>query len=138
MRIKHYANIDDKGKLTLSNPDAFKEELKKLSGKRVYVIVDTERQKRSNDQNEFYWGVALKLISDHTGHTCEELHDILKYKFLGTDEKKIAGETVKILKSTTRQKTDEFETYLESIRRFALLELNIKIALPNEIEVSDD
>lgn len=133
MKIKHYANIDDKGKLILSNPDTFKEELKKLSGKRVYVIVDTERQKRSNDQNEFYWGVCLKLISDHTGYTCEELHDILKYKFLGTDEKKIGSETVKILKSTTKLNTLQFEEYLGRIRDWASTKLNVIIPLPNEV-----
>ena len=138
LRIKHYANIDDKGKLILSNHDAFKEELKKLSGKRVYVIVDEEKPTRSNNQNRYYWSVVVGTLSNELGYTPEEMHEVLKTKFSPKDIKQIGAEQVVIPKSTTRQKTDEFETYLESIRRFALLELNIKIALPNEIEVSDD
>lgn len=138
LRIKHYANIDDKGKLTLSNPDAFKGELKKLSGKRVYVIVDEEKPTRSNNQNKYYWSVVVGTLSNELGYTPEEMHEVLKAKFSPKDIKQIGAEQVVIPKITTRQKTDEFETYLESIRRFALLELNIKIALPNEIEVSDD
>lgn len=138
LRIKHYANIDDKGKLILSNPDTFKEELKKLSSKRVFVIVDEEKPTRSNNQNKYYWSVVVGTLSNELGYTPEEMHEVLKAKFSPKDIKQIGAEQVAIPKSTTRQKTDEFETYLENIRRFALLELNIKIALPNEIEVNDD
>lgn len=133
MRIKHYGQVTDKGKLELSNPDAFRESVSKLAGKRVYVVVDTERQKRSNDQNEYYWGVVLKLISEHTGYTVNELHDIVRYYFLGAEEKTIAGETVKILKSTTKLNTLQFEEYLGRIRDWASTKLNITIPLPNGV-----
>ena len=133
MKIKHYGRVTDKGKLELSNPDGFKAEVSKLAGKRVYLTVQDDRPKRSNDQNEYYWGLCLKLISDHTGHTVDELHDILKYKFLGAEEKTIAGETVKILKSTTKLNTLQFEEYLGRIREWASTKLNVVIPLPNEV-----
>lgn len=137
MKIKHYANIDDKGKLNLSNPDSFKGELKKLSGKRVYVTVDEEKPTRSNNQNRYYWSVIVQTLANEIGYTPDEMHEVLKAKFSQKDIKQIGAEQVVIPKSTTRQKTDEFETYLESIRRFALLELQIKLPLPNEVEVEE-
>lgn len=133
MRIKHYGNIDELGKLHLSNPDSFKSELKKLAGRRVYILVDEERPNRSNNQNSYYWGVVLKLISEHTGYTPEELHDILKYKFLGVEDKKILNETVKVLKSTTKLNTLQFEEYLQRVRDWAQTKLNVFIPLPNEV-----
>lgn len=138
MKFKHFAIVDDKGKLELSNTDAFKNELLKFKGKRVYVIVDEEKQQRSINQNNYYWGVVVKILSNELGYTQEEMHEILKAKFSPKDVKEVAGEQIVIPKSTTKQKTDEFETYLEHIRRFALLQLNCKIPLPNEVDIQDD
>ena len=137
MKIKHYANIDDKGKLILSNPDSFKQELKKLSNKRVYVIVDEEKPTRSNNQNRYYWSVIVQTLANEIGYTPDEMHEVLKARFSPKDIKQLGVEQVVVPKSTTKQKTDEFEIYLENIRRFASLELQIKLPLPNEVEVEE-
>uniref|UniRef100_A0A6M3M676 Uncharacterized protein n=1 Tax=viral metagenome TaxID=1070528 RepID=A0A6M3M676_9ZZZZ len=138
MRYKHYAIVNEKGKLELSNPDTFKQEVLKFAGKRVYVVVDEEKQNRSTPQNNYYWGVVVKMLADELGYIPNDMHKILADDHAPKKILKVAGKDKVIAKSTTEMKTDEFETYLESIRRFASLELNCKIPLPNEVEVGDE
>jgi hypothetical protein len=133
LRIKHYGSIDDKGKLTLSNPDNFKSDLQKLKGKnRVYIVVDEEKPSRSSNQNKYYWSVIIGTLSSELGYTTDEMHEVLKEKFLPKREIDLLGDKIKI-GSSAKLKTDEFEKYLEDIRRFAAEKLNIIIPLPNEI-----
>ena len=130
MRFKHYASVTETGKLILSNPDQFKAELQNFKGKdRVYVIVDEDRPNRSNNQNRYYWSICLGMISEYTGHTADELHEYFKERFL--PHKQVLDKSV--VMSSTKLKTDEFEKYLEDIRRFAAEKLNVIIPLPNEI-----
>ena len=133
MRIKHYGSVDDKGKLILGNPDHFKSELQKLKGKnRVFIVVDEEKPSRSNNQNKYYWSVVIGTLSNELGYTADEMHEVLKEKFLPKKEVELLGDKIKI-GSSAKLKTDEFEKYLEDIRRFAAEKLNIIIPLPNEI-----
>ena len=125
----------EKGKLTLRNRQIFSEELKGLSGD-VTVTVVEGRGKRSDGQNRFYWGCVCKLISDTTGYTPEEVHEFLKEKFLSKKEHIIIGseEHDVEMATTTKLSTKEFEEYIENIRRFASMELQIDIPSPNEYE----
>lgn len=90
---------------------------------------------RSNQQSRYYFGVVVDILSNHTGFTPEEMHEILKHKFL-RDWKKI--KTVNgvfeyvYTKSTTILSTAEFENYLAKIREWAAIELNCQIPEPNE------
>jgi hypothetical protein len=120
----------EKGVLTLAEPQTFIGYLHTLKGE-VEIIIRSPRKKRSNDQNEYYWGVVLKLIADQTGHTDEEVHEHLKWRFL---RKHGRLETVK---STTKLSTIEFEEYLSKVRQFASGELNIYVPLPNEVSEED-
>ena len=40
---------------------------------------------RSNPQNRFYWGVCVYMISERTGFSTEETHEVLKHLFLKKD-----------------------------------------------------
>lgn len=89
---------------------------------------------RSNPQNSYYWGVVIELISEHTGFTLDEVHEILKHKFLAKRVFiKSAQEYVDITKSTTILSTVEMEEFLSQIRRWAVIDLGISIPEPNEI-----
>jgi hypothetical protein len=94
------------------------------------------KQSRSNNQNRYYWGVVVELLSEHTGFDREDVHEILKHRFLrrtvwvhtkhGTQEQNI------ITKSTTGMTTKAFEDYLSDIRRWASAELGVYLPEPNE------
>ena len=126
----HKGVITD-GKLILESPSKFTSYLETLEGKHVEVTVRKQRSQRSLSQNNYYFGVVVKILSDETGYELEEMHDILKYQFLKKGGEN--GEFERII-STSTLTTAEFEEYLEKIRRWAAGVLNINIPAPNEAE----
>lgn len=101
------------------------------------VSVKRLRATRSTAANKFYWGVVLAALSDFTGYTPEELHDVCKAKFL---PKALAfadgnGEVVEqyVLGGSTRQlDTQAFAAYVERIRQWAASELDCYIPSSDE------
>lgn len=94
----------------------------------VYEIsIKPKKNNRSVQQNRYMWGVVYKLIAEHTGYTVDEIHQLMKDRFLSYERNDVTfhGRTSKL-------KTSEFEVYLENIRRFAAMDLGIHIPDPNE------
>jgi len=100
----------------------------------VLISVSKKKFKRSSEQNKYYWGVVVKMISDETGYEPAEVHDLLKGAFLQTGEINIGGIIQPTYKSTASLDTAEFEEFLERCRRFASMNLSLIILLPNESE----
>jgi hypothetical protein len=117
----------ENGKLMLDNRQAFGAMVGRLEGKRVVVQIGKQVNKRSLPQNSFYFGIVLKTLGDHVGYTTDEMHDLMKFKFLCVDP----DATLKKWKSTTKLSTIEFNEYLEKISQFAA-ELGCYIPDPNE------
>lgn len=116
------------GKLDIHDKEDFKKYLNSIYGQ-VEVIVRRKRSQRSLKENDYYWGVVVKLIADYTGMLDEEAHEALKWKFLRKQTGKM--ETVR---STASLSTKEMEDYLEKIRVWTLTDLGLKIPLPNEVD----
>lgn len=101
------------------------------------LYVQRLRAARSQQANRYYWGVVIKALCDHTGYTPDELHEVLKQKFLpkslalldGNGD--VKGEFV-MGGSTAKLKVDEFHAYLEQVRRFAAEELGVYTPDPGE------
>jgi len=75
----------------------------------VYDIIIMDKESaRSHDQNSLLWGVIYKGISDTTGYTQEQLHDMLRMKFDLKDEEGNLLSTATLTKS-------EFNDYLDKI-----------------------
>ena len=104
-----------------------------LEDQEVDVTIEKHRSLRSTNQNRYYWGVIVKMLSHETGYSSGEMHEILKGKFL-SEEIKIGNDTIRYSKSTTDLKTSEFEELMTQIREWASVELNCYIPEPNEIE----
>lgn len=97
----------------------------------------SDKKQRSNPQNKYYWGVVLPRISEHTGFTIEEAHEVLKSKFLkGWKNVDTAKGYVELeyVRSTTDLNTSEFEAYMTKVREFCSIELNVWVPEPNEPE----
>ena len=100
-------------------------------------IVDVKKQKnnRSMMQNNYYWKCIVQVLAEELGYFNDEMHDTLKVKFasewqsIEVNNKTIGLQTVN---STARMNTKAFEIYAETIRIWALSELNIRLMLPNE------
>lgn len=124
------------GRLELRNKRQFGERLRRMRDGEVIVTIQRARATRSIQQSRWYWGVIVDLLSEHTGFSPEEMHDVLKAKFLpkklavtdGNGE--IQGEFV-IGGSTTKLNKLEFGEYCERIRQWAAEELDVVIPDPD-------
>ncbi len=136
---KFTATVKD-GELLMFNPQGFSDYLKFLEGKKIYVVIKKEETPRSNQQNRYYRGVIVKLLSDHTGHSPDEMHEILKSIFL---KRWFELETKQgivrhcVIGSTTDLSTVKMEEFNENIRRWAALELGVNIPEPHQIDFID-
>lgn len=97
------------------------------------------KKDRSNNQNRYYWGVIIDLLSEHTGFIREEMHEVLKHKFLRytlwIPKKDGVKEQSIIAKSTTDLTTKAFEQYMSDIRQWASSDLGLFLPEPNEMEM---
>ena len=86
---------------------------------------------RSLNQNSYMWGVVYKELAIHLGYTLDEIHELMKQRFL--PRMLVLGkESYNVPLSTTELSTVEMEEYLSQIREWASTELNVNIPLPNE------
>jgi len=106
--------------------------LKVLNGKQV-VQIKKHQKNRSTRENAYYWGVIVKELSNWSGYDPDQMHEVLKMKFLREDKViKSTGELVPGFKSTKDLSVPEFEAYCENIRIWAISELEVYLPLPGE------
>ena len=84
------------------------------------VILRPRNVGRSDQQNKYYHGVVVKMISDHLGYEKDEMHEVLKKQFK--------------VESTAKLKSAEFKEYVENIVRWAASDLGLPIPDPSEID----
>ena len=58
----------------------------RADGRYIWPMPEKEKKSRSIQQNRYYWAVICKLISEHTGYTTDETHQILAEMFLAYEK----------------------------------------------------
>ena len=103
-----------------------------------YIVeVKKKRDTRSNRQNSYYWKCIVQELANSLGYFPDEMHDILRSKFLSEwemieiNEKKIG---INKIGSSRNLNTKAFEVYADQIRIWALTELGVRLMTPNEYE----
>ncbi len=82
----------------------------------VTLMVHNRRPKRTEQQNRYYWGVYLPLISKETGEAdLDALHELFKGKFLTEGVVEVLGQKVRKKKSTTELGVAEFSQFIMDI-----------------------
>ena len=97
--MKFLATIQDKT-ITFGNRIYARHHLGKLEGKKVLVTVEKMHNKRSLNQNRYYW-MCIVIIAESTGHTPEEFHRVFKGLFLPRKEMVLNGKKYMMSGSTT-------------------------------------
>jgi hypothetical protein len=123
-----------KGKLHVgaSARSAIQEQLRTWPDCRATLTVARATSSRTAAQNAYYWGVVIKHLSDYSGHTPDETHDVLKIMFLPKDVAlhtqtgEVVAEFV-IGGSTTGLTSAQFSDYVERIRVWAFDTLDVSI-----------
>lgn len=94
-----------------------------------YVLeINKSKNKRSLNQNKYYWGVVITIFADYTGYLKEECHQILTEKFLQYTK---SGR--EFTRSSKQLDTKEFEEYVKKCRMWLYHEHQLHIPLPNEV-----
>jgi len=120
------------GKLKLNDQALYDDYLLTLDGK-VELVVRKYHSQRTLKQSAYYWGVVVRMIADETGHTSDEIHEMLKRMFL-KDLIEIKGEQYETVKSTTSLDTRGFsKDYVDRIKLWALDTLGITIPESDEV-----
>lgn len=122
------------GKLHVSTSarTAIQEALQSWPDCRATLTIERETRGRSAAQNAYYWGRVIKILSDYTGSTPDEMHHVLKMMFLPKDVVlktrigKVVAEFV-VGGSTTELTSVQFSDYVERIRQWAFEALDVDI-----------
>jgi hypothetical protein len=123
------------GKITIDEERQLAQYLRGLEGKEVEMIVRQYRRQRTDPQNNYYFGVVIKIIGDYVGEDdYQAVHEALKIKFLGTERKK----GLDIPKHSKTLKTHQFSEYVEKIKRWAAQEYGIYIPDAEEVAVEEE
>lgn len=107
-------------------------------GKQWVVTIKRYRKQRTLPQNALMWK-WYTIIGNELGYTKDEMHDVLREKFLPWEEVEICGVKKKKLTSTSDPSfttTMEAE-YLNHIDRFAAQELGILLPHPEDNSYDD-
>ena len=141
MKLTHYGTVQD-GTLKLSNRKQFDRDIAQFEGKRVEVVLQVAKKRRSISQNAWYWGQVLPCClhgfkeMGHERLDIDTLHSFFKARFLDEPEKIVSphsGEEITLTKTTTNLTTTQMMAYTDSIIRFAAEFLGISIPDPTPI-----
>lgn len=89
------------------------------------IEVGPVREQRSVSANSRLWALH-QMASRETGHSPDELHELMLRKFFGTKEVRVKGEImiVPAKRSSTREKA-EFREFMDNVENFYASELGI-------------
>jgi hypothetical protein len=101
-------------------------------GTKLDIVIKKQKAQRTNEQNKYYWGVVIPILADYFGYESDEMHMVLRGKFLRIHDEKHPDFV--IAKSTTKLSTTDFVEYIEVIQRWAAAEHGIYIPPPLKAE----
>lgn len=129
-RLVHRGSITG-GKLVLENPKWFRGMIALHDDCNVNVLVEKRKSGPTSEQRGYLWGVVYVEASKVTGHTPEELHEIMKSKFL---RRKMVwrGTEVTTVRSTSDFTMNELAEFITNVVH-AFQETGIEIPEPDPL-----
>lgn len=126
----------ENGKLLIRNRRLFDECISAWPDCECVVTIEKKHATRSVQANRYWWGVCVALVSDHTGYTPEEVHDLAKHMFLPKAlavtgrNGELLGEFV-VGGTTSSLNKLEFGDFIAKFRMWALEKLGVEIPEPD-------
>ena len=84
-----------------------------LEGREIEFIVREHLAGRTVSQNEYYWGVIVRMLAEHSGVDTSEAHEIIKRALLCER----GDPALPFLRSTRPMNVREFSIYIEAAIR---------------------
>jgi hypothetical protein len=104
------------------------------------VEIKEYRKNRSTAQNRTMW-MWLNAMAPELGYSADDLHEVLKQRFLGLEEKKVSisrnGVVMRELmvrpKSTASLTVGEFSDYLRQVEALAI-QMGLRLPYPDDFK----
>ena len=98
------------------------------------VTIKQSQLSKSRQLENYYWGVFLNILSKHTGHNKESLHEFFKCKFITGKNCEVFDEEIILYKTTTKMTLKEHLDFFEQCYNFVVdfFGSELYIPLPNE------
>lgn len=97
----------------------------------IKVKIDNIYKQRTISQNR-YLHLLLNMYGKELGNTMVEMKDMMQKKYLLVEEKMIDDKQFYVVRKTEHLNTSELEEFTENIRRDAMAEHQLYLAMPNE------
>lgn len=129
-RLVHLGSIKD-GELVFDNPKWFKGMFQLYEDCRVRVLVERYKANATKEQWGYLWGVVYPEAARVTGHSQEELHEIMKSMHL---RRKMVwrGHEVTTVRGASDLTMNELAEFITDVV-FTLNELGIEIPPPDKL-----
>ena len=95
-----------------------------LDGRIWDVSIKPYQSRRSVDANRRLWALH-KLAADETGHSVDELHEMMKWKFLPRKVVKIGTEEQEVCGSSHNLSKQDFRDFMEQVEAFYIEKLGV-------------
>lgn len=122
-----------------SNLPMIRNILESYNNNTIDVIFKKRINKRSTNQNSYYWGVIVPIVQNCIRvewgeiHSTDQVHEFLKHNCNYRDVvNEDTGEVLKVVKSTTENTTKDQEDFHSNCRNLASSFFNTVIPLPKE------
>lgn len=128
-------HVNTRGKLIFDDRAGVLEHVRSLNGQAVDVVIKKAKDKRSLDQNAYWWAVPVKILAEHCGYTDAQMH----YALLGECFGYTAGPTgqpVPVKPSSSDLSTQEFKHLIDWCLTWAPTELGVEIPEPSKAEAA--
>lgn len=131
------------GKFLPDDPDHFKFDFEGLEGLDIKVVISPIRRTRSLELNAFYWSRIVRPLVEFFNRektfqkvvSGEYVHEILKFKYLGTERVMIpGGEVIDKINSSRTLSNSEFKDFCQYSMDWANSMFNLNIDWPPEKE----
>lgn len=124
-RLVAHGQIGEGGKLTFNSPEWLEGMLARYKPCDITILLERQKNSPTTEQWGYLWGVVYVEASKVTGHTPEELHEIMKSKFLR--RKKVwRGTEITTVRGASDLTMDELASFIDQvILAFAEMEIAI-------------
>lgn len=136
-----YINESGKKKIKLLDADSIDRAVDKYEeGDRIVLKLETFYRKRSKDQNSaLHW--YFSKMADETGHSLDEIKEMMKMKFLKTPMTDAngnevvdadSGEVEMVIRETKSLSTVEFMEFMDNVRAWSERVLGVELPPPDK------
>lgn len=131
MILYYYSNVND-GKLQKNVRIQIANELREFNGKRIEIKIQKLKSVRSQQQNRYWWAIVT-ILAKEIGYTKNEMHEILKFKFLKRSKiVENTGEILEYIESTTKLNKSDFADMTSELIRWSAETFNVILPIPGE------